>query len=69
METFSSEGLLVREKDRFRLSQDNPQLAQLASELRRAYRERHVALVELIYRNPTRQIQSFADAFKFRKES
>jgi hypothetical protein len=34
-----------------------------------AYRERRVAVISLIYSKPTNKVQTFADAFRLRKET
>lgn len=52
----------------YRLSDQVPGLDDLAAELKKAYRERRVTVIELIYQKPPPQIQSFADAFRLRKE-
>ena len=46
----------------------SPELEQGMRELIRAYNEQPVTLVRAIYSNEERGIQSFADAFKLRKD-
>ena len=44
-----------------------PELDQAVQELARMYNERRVSVIQAIYSKPTDPIQSFADAFRFRK--
>ena len=60
-------GLLRQHAGRFAYS-PSPELAPRTQELMRAYNERPVTLIRAIYRNEDRGIQSFADAFKLRKD-
>ena len=60
-------GLLGQHAGRFTY-RPSPELAPRAQELLRAYNERPVTLIRAIYRNEDRGIQSFADAFKLRKD-
>ena len=69
LEYFLKEGVAILEnEERYRLSDKSPALALIASELQKAYREWQVTIIEMIYRKPPRQIQSFADAFRLRKD-
>jgi GTP-binding protein EngB required for normal cell division len=66
---FVKEGLAVLEKeDQYRISRESPNLVAIASELQKAYRERQVTIIEMIYKKPPSQIQNFADAFRLRKD-
>jgi len=66
---FLKESVAILEKEgRYRLSDKSLNLVPIASELQKAYRERQVTIIEMIYKKPPRQIQSFADAFKLRKD-
>jgi hypothetical protein len=60
-------GLLRQHAGRFIYSPSSD-LAQRTQELVRAYNEQPVTLIRAIYRNEDRGIQSFADAFKLRKD-
>jgi len=60
-------GLLRQHAGRFSYS-PSPELEPRTQELMRAYNERPVTLIRAIYRNEDRGIQSFADAFKLRKD-
>jgi hypothetical protein len=42
---------------------------QLISEIASAYQDRRVALISLIYSKPLNKVQTFADAFRLRKET
>lgn len=52
----------------YRFFPESPDLARLASELAKAYRERRVGVIEAIYRPTLDPIRDFADAFKIRKD-
>jgi hypothetical protein len=41
---------------------------RLVGELIRLYQERRVAVITLIYSKPVNKVQTFADAFRLRKE-
>jgi len=60
-------GLLDRDGDRFRYA-PTPAMAGAVDELADMYHTRPVTLVRAIYDRPTRAVQSFADAFRLRKE-
>jgi hypothetical protein len=63
------QGIAILEKEgRYRISREPSNLVPIASELQKAYRERPVTIIEMIYKKPPRQIQSFADAFRLRKD-
>lgn len=42
---------------------------QLIDQLQTVYRDRRVAVISLIYSKPLRKVQTFADAFRLRKET
>jgi hypothetical protein len=60
-------GLVAPEDDCFRYAPAAPYLEDLCRQLEEAYRERPVAVVNLIAR-PSSSLQSLANAFKFRGE-
>lgn len=69
LEHFSQTGLAVADDHGgYRLA-DQSDLLELVAELKQAYRERRVTVIEMIYKGPSDQIQSFADAFRIRKDS
>ena len=53
---------------RFRFAPRNPATAALVQQLATDYADRRVSVIELIYAKPPDPIQSFADAFRLRKE-
>ena len=62
---FQASGLVIPEDDRFRFAPANAVLADLCAALDAAYRERPVAIVNMIAR-PADPLQSLADAFRFK---
>ncbi|HEX5221040.1 MAG TPA: hypothetical protein VFZ59_15860 [Verrucomicrobiae bacterium] len=69
LELFVRDGLATAQSDgRFQFAAD-ARLLEVASELAQAYRERSVAVIGMIYNKPDQQMRSFANAFRFRKES
>lgn len=68
LESFAKANLVTAGPDgTFRLT-DNAMLIQCVAELAKAYRERHVTVIEMIYKKPDQQIRHFAAAFRWRKE-
>ncbi len=69
LEAFAKNGLIALQPDgNYRLSPRTPELARCIAELTKAYRERRVSVIEMIYDRPSDVIQDFADAFKLRKQ-
>jgi hypothetical protein len=67
-ETFKERGLLIAEADGgYCFQPTSPELAQLASTLLTAWRQRPVTLIRVIYALRDAKIKSFADAFRIRK--
>jgi hypothetical protein len=58
-------GLVAPEEACFRFAPASPKLETLCAQLETAYRERPVAVMNIIVR-PTDPLQSLADAFKFK---
>lgn len=52
----------------FRFSPKSLDLNTTALDLIKTYRERRVAVIEMIYKKPAESAQQFADAFRLRKE-
>jgi hypothetical protein len=52
----------------FRFSPKTAALGNSALELVKTYRERRVAVIEMIYKKPSEAVQHFADAFRLRKD-
>jgi hypothetical protein len=65
LQEFRVAGLL---DDNLRYKPASPELEQFVETLEKAYRERPVTLVRLIYLLRDSKIRSFADAFKLRKD-
>lgn len=64
-------GLLNKEADsevRYQFSPKNEQVWKVTSELRDAYKERSVKVVQAIYNKPPDAVQEFARAFRLRKD-
>ena len=67
---FSEQGLLIQPAPlKFRYSPRSEPLANAVRALAAVYKEKRVKVIELIYRKPVDDVQSFADAFKFRKDN
>jgi hypothetical protein len=67
VERFQKNGLLATRADkRFRYRPESGQLEADVQRLARAYRERPVTLIRMIYAFRDSKIRSFADAFKLR---
>jgi hypothetical protein len=65
-------GILRKETDnevRFQFGPTNDAVWNITSELRDAYKERSVKVVQAIYSKPPDAVQEFARAFRVRKES
>ncbi len=60
-------GFVSRENDLYFYTADGP-LDALLGELARHYQERRVAVITEIYSNPVKKVQTFADAFRLRRE-
>lgn len=68
LEFFVREGLVQKDTEgKFQLK-PGASGGEAVPELARAYRERRVAVIELIYTKPAEGLQSFADAFRFKKK-
>lgn len=66
---FLAEGMVIEPApDLFRYAPADPDIHDLTLELKQAYAERHVTVIELIYSEPHRALRAFADAFKLKKD-
>jgi hypothetical protein len=52
----------------YRYAPKTPELTDTVDELARAYADRRVTVIGLIFAKPTDKIRSFADAFRLRKD-
>lgn len=69
LQALVAQGLLSKDENgRFRFSPKDEATRNLVNDLAEAYRTRRVRIIEAIYTRKTDAVQSFADAFKFRKD-
>jgi hypothetical protein len=69
LQEFRDKGFFIQPSDHvFRYSPKTQSLANTVRALASAYKEKRVKVIELIYRKPVDAVQSFADAFKLRKD-
>ena len=69
LQEFCDKGLLVKKQNGlFQYAPRNESVAHAIHALSVAYKERRMKVIELIYRKPVDEVQSFADAFKIRKD-
>ena len=61
-------GLLTETNGRFRFAPREDAMRKVMHDLAEAYRERRVRIIEAIYARKTDAVQTFADAFKFKKK-
>lgn len=52
---------------RYQYSPKSSELAQTVDQLAQLYQQRRVTIINLLYANPVKHLQDFADAFRFRK--
>lgn len=55
-------------EDQFQYRPANPRFDQLLGELAVIYQQRRVAVITQIYSKPQKKVQTFADAFRLRRE-
>ena len=69
LEAFAKEGFLTHEHDgRYRFSPQNTDLRSAVEQTASAYKTWRIRVVEAIFAPPSDPVQSFADAFKLRKD-
>jgi hypothetical protein len=69
LEVMRADGLVARQADgMYRFAPANDQWRQLVQALADAYHERRLSVVQAIYAGPSDAIQSFADAFRIKKD-
>lgn len=64
---FVEQQLAIQQTEHYAFSPATPQLRDAALAVLKAYRERPVAIIELIYSPQPSAARSFADAFRLRK--
>ena len=70
LQEFCERGLMAQPKPLvFRYSPATLTLADTVRALSAAYKEKRVKIIETIYRKPLDDVQTFADAFKLRKDN
>ena len=70
LESLRACGLVERfdgSEPRYQYAPKSPELAQTIAELANLYQQRRVTIINLIYSNPVKKMQDFADAFRIRK--
>jgi hypothetical protein len=71
LEGMRSQGLLQGSSDSpvsYRFAPAKPESERLARDLASFYKERRLTIINLIYASPVQKLQSFADAFRIRKD-
>jgi hypothetical protein len=68
LEEFSRRGFIRANDPRYTYQPADARLTQLIDEVATAYQDRRVAIIALIYSKPLNKVQTFADAFRLRKE-
>ena len=69
LEALQAAGLVTPEGDgTFRYAPAAPHLDRLVQQLAQAYRERPTAVTNAIFASPSDRLQTFADAFRLRKD-
>jgi hypothetical protein len=63
----TSKGLLSHGAEGYRFSPRTPDVAETVNALKDLYAKRRLKVMEMIYAGPTDKYQSFADAFRLRK--
>jgi predicted transcriptional regulator len=69
LESLVTAGLLAKDENkRFRFAPKDDETRRVVKDLADAYKSRRVRIIEAIYTRKTDAVQTFADAFKFRKD-
>jgi hypothetical protein len=71
LEVMRSQGLCQQDpagSARYRFAPSRPDYEQLTRDLAAVYKERRLTIINLIYASPVQKFQSFADAFRLRKD-
>lgn len=65
-------GLLIASEEpeiRYQYQPGSPELEDMVNRLAELYRDRRVSVITVLYSEPVNKVQTFADAFKLRKET
>jgi hypothetical protein len=69
LSTLQAAGLVTAESEGvYRYAPASPQFDRLVQQLEQVYRERPVAVTKAIFSSPNEKLQTFADAFKLKKD-
>lgn len=68
LESFAEQGLAIANGEHYRYASSKSEVDQTVAELAAAYRTRRVAVIETIFTPGPSAAESFADAFKLRKD-
>ena len=71
LDYFCARGILIctdQSPRRYRYAPKSPELDAAITRLDRAYTDRRVSVISLIFSKPTDKLRSFADAFRVRRE-
>jgi hypothetical protein len=68
LQQLAGAGLLVKNGSGFRFQPSEDSMRAVVAELASVYRQRPVRIIEAIYARKTDAVQSFADAFRFKKK-
>ena len=68
LQKFTAEAFLIEEKGAFRYAPKDQNVAAAVEQTATCYQTSRVRVIEAIFAPPTDPVQSFADAFKLRKE-
>lgn len=70
LRAFAARGLLAGDAGgtEFWYEPRTPELRQAVTDLARAYADRRVTVITLVFEKPVDQVRSFADAFRIRKD-
>ncbi|HEX6980849.1 MAG TPA: hypothetical protein VF342_16275 [Alphaproteobacteria bacterium] len=68
LSAFQRSGIIRAKDERYHYEVSNPEQEELIQAVERIYAERPFALIREIISAPNEKIQTFADAFKFKKD-
>lgn len=72
LSSLQNRGLLVASEEpenRYRYQPGSPELEGMVNRLAELYRDRRVSVITVLYSEPVNKVQTFADAFKLRKDT